>query len=1396
VLSARGVNNGAHTNPMRPFRVVAIISAFNEGDIIEPVIEHLVTNGVGVYLIDNLSTDDTVARAMRWEGRGLVGIERFPAGVPAGADPREYPCDWTAILMRKERLASELEADWFIHHDADEFREAPWPGMPLADAIQWVDRLGFNCIGFRVLNFPPVDNGYRPGSDPAEHFHYYEDAAQYDVMQFKCWKKTAAPVSLIPDAGHAVTFPGRRIFPVRFILRHYPVRSEEQGRRKIFEERLPRFLPAERAKGWHIQYDSVDPEHPVLLADVSRLKPWDAEQIRLELMSGTEELDEVRGRLGEAETRIAALVAELELKSRELATLERQRQQTQSEADALRQAIARLEAALSSSEQSLGERLARLKEALEREAGRQQAELTAAHARSLQDAEERLAREAAEGARLRAAMESRLRETETATDALQAVNADLDRRLRDSEQATQAYRRHATDLEVALEDARRELAKIHGSRVWRLAHIYWLLLAKLGLLRNEPRAHQTTLASIPAEKRVPATQHASPVRVLAFYLPQFHPIPENDAWWGKGFTEWTNVTRALPQFEGHAQPLLPGELGFYDLRLPDVREAQARLAREHGIDGFCYYYYWFGGKKLLERPLEEMLASGKPDFPFCICWANENWTRRWDGQDDEILIAQQHSPEHDAQFIEDVLPALCDPRYIRVDGKPMLLVYRADLLVDPLRTTSIWREAARRAGLPGLHLCAVWKSDDPHAIGFDALVEFPPHHFLHKSLTEEYRRANPGFHGEVYDYAAGVEAIRPLAEREFPVYRGVMPAWDNTARRGAGAHLFVNGTPELYRHWLERVVSESATRTRGEQFVFINAWNEWAEGAVLEPSQRHGRTWLETTREAIRRGRRSSVNEPVAVAPAAHAEQPGQREFLLNTNYGLLALLKVPAWLLLGRLSSRLEWWRQMRAILRAGEFDREFYVSRYPDVAALPVEPVYHYVRYGRGQGFVPAPVRSKASPLVSPPPDTIVRSEAPSGTLPVRNRPATSGQKTPVRWTSNSEQRRKRDRGAEPLLFVGHDAARAGSQIYLLELLKSLASDAEWELFFLLRSGGELRGEYERVAHVLDASEWVHASRSEEDAVVEALQAMGGEPLLAVTNTVASGTIASLLQRRGLRVISIVHELPTTIDALGESTIHETVSASRTVVVVSHFVRNALLARYSLPPDRLQVIHAGVPGWIPGNEPAEPARRSLRARFGIPADGRIVLGCGWIHHRKGTDLFVQVARKALHELLLDNTWFIWVGPDESTVFRSWCEHDIDSCGLRDRIILAGHQSDPSGFYLGADAFLLTSREDPFPLVSLEAMARGLPVIAFRDAGGASEALDGGAGIVVPYLDTDEMARSLVRLLEAPRFAEQMRGVAAATARTQYVWSRFAGEFRDVIRTHAAAKPMVAVGD
>lgn len=221
-------------------------------------------------------------------------------------------------------------------------------------------------------------------------------------------------------------------------------------------------------------------------------------------------------------------------------------------------------------------------------------------------------------------------------------------------------------------------------------------------------------------------------RLIAFYLPQFHPIPENDLWWGVGFTEWRTTMAGQPLFRGHYQPHLPSELGCYDLRQPQVRMTQTTLAASYGIDAFCYYHYWFEGKRLLERPFQEVLDSGKPDFPFCLCWANEPWTRRYDGRSREVLMPQTYSERDDLEHVRWLSRAFFDPRYLRVDGKPLFLVYRARSLPSPARTIETWREEAEKLGVGELLICAVEsnfreeRAGDPTQYGFDAAVEFQP----------------------------------------------------------------------------------------------------------------------------------------------------------------------------------------------------------------------------------------------------------------------------------------------------------------------------------------------------------------------------------------------------------------------------------------------------------------------------------------------------------------------------------------------------------------------------------------------------------------------------------------------------------------------------------------------
>lgn len=342
-------------------------------------------------------------------------------------------------------------------------------------------------------------------------------------------------------------------------------------------------------------------------------------------------------------------------------------------------------------------------------------------------------------------------------------------------------------------------------------------------------------------------------RLIAFYLPQFHPIPENDVWWGKGFTEWTNVTKAKQLFDGHYQPHLPTDFGFYDLRVRETRRDQIRTAKQYGIDGFCYHYYWFSGTRLLNQPLDDMLADAESDMPFCLCWANENWTRRWDAAEYKILIEQKYRPEDDLDFIKSLVPYFSDPRYIKCDGALLLIVYRPQQLPRPLETTSLWRDFCKKQGLGEIHLCAALTHGnmDYAALGFNSGVEFPPHNLSGVPCVNDQIAFNIPFRGRAFLYHDVATAYLFRRYKQKNVFRGVFPSWDNTARTGDRATLILNGTPGNYEYWL----SESIRRTEDDfsgkkRFVFINAWNEWAEGCHLEPDRRYQCAFLEATARA------------------------------------------------------------------------------------------------------------------------------------------------------------------------------------------------------------------------------------------------------------------------------------------------------------------------------------------------------------------------------------------------------------------------------------------------------------------------------------------------------------------------------------------------------------------
>ncbi len=370
------------------------------------------------------------------------------------------------------------------------------------------------------------------------------------------------------------------------------------------------------------------------------------------------------------------------------------------------------------------------------------------------------------------------------------------------------------------------------------------------------------------------------------YLPQFHPIPENDEWWGKGFTEWINVVKAKPSYKGHYQPHLPADLGFYDLRLEEVRQAQATMAKMHGIYGFCYYHYWFSSRRILERPFQEVFETRKPDFPFMLCWANENWTRTWDGLDDNILLKQNYSEEDDRLHIQSLIPFFNDKRYIKIGGRPVFAIYRSSLIPDPKSTIKIWRDEALKHGLE-LYLCRFesFGENGKNYVddGFDAGIDFQPFSlsmeaFKYSEVLKE-GRINLGYRSKKWYYEKSgnqkelqqlkneiYERIRTKIDyneyvnhllknyrfaNDYVVFPGAVPSWDNTARKNKNAFILHNANPAKFKEWISFLEQNYRPASSEENFIFINAWNEWAEGNHLEPCEKWGLQYLEAIKDVI-----------------------------------------------------------------------------------------------------------------------------------------------------------------------------------------------------------------------------------------------------------------------------------------------------------------------------------------------------------------------------------------------------------------------------------------------------------------------------------------------------------------------------------------------------------------
>jgi glycosyltransferase involved in cell wall biosynthesis/GT2 family glycosyltransferase len=741
-------------------------------------------------------------------------------------------------------------------------------------------------------------------------------------------------------------------------------------------------------------------------------------------------------------------------------------------------------------------------------------------------------------------------------------------------------------------------------------------------------------ASVPLSELPPPAD--PPVRILAFYLPQYHPIPENDEWWGKGFTEWRNVIRGQPRFVGHYQPHLPGELGFYDLRVPEVQARQVELAKLYGIAGFVFYFYWFGGRRLLERPLLHYLADPGLDLRFCLCWANESWSRRWDGRDRDVLMPQIHSPADDLAFIEYVTTYFTDRRYIRVGGRPLLIVYRPDLFPNARETAERWRSWCRTRGVGDIFLAYTqsFESKDPTDYGFDAAVEFPPNNTAPRDVTKQVELLGSDFGGIVYDWGVYPQRSRSYAMPGYKLFRGVNPSWDNEARRPNRGATFYGSSPGGYREWLENAIEDTVTRfsDHDERLVFVNAWNEWAEGAHLEPDQRYGYAYLQATRDAL--------------------------------------------------VATRLRW----------------------------------------------------------------------------------------------------RRD-----ILIVSHDALPHGAQYLALHMAQELSQVLGYRVQLLSLGSGPLMGEYARYAkvHLIDIEKSGDKGIAE---YVAEVQAKGIN--LAIVNTTASTHTIPFLKQAGIKVLALVHELPDLIHRHGLEQ-HARIATTHANVLVfpAELVRDGYARFGHLSSDRVRTCPQGLykRNRFKQRE-KEHARVELRRRLRLDPAALVVLGVGFGDKRKGFDLFVASGIQIC--LAEPRAVCLWVGMLDSAL-ESEALMRIDEAGLLSRFVFPGHESETDLFYAGADVYSMTSREDPFPSVVLEALDAGLPVVGFRGAGGFSELEGTGCVILTAPFDTNEYASAIVALLTNRARRDGIAKGARALIQRDFSFRRY---LLDLLNLSADGPPRISV--
>ncbi|MFT6303099.1 MAG: glycosyltransferase involved in cell wall biosynthesis [Granulosicoccus sp.] len=708
---------------------------------------------------------------------------------------------------------------------------------------------------------------------------------------------------------------------------------------------------------------------------------------------------------------------------------------------------------------------------------------------------------------------------------------------------------------------------------------------------------------------IDSRQLSQRARTVAFYLPQFHPFSENDNWWGDGFSEWRNVARGAPRFDGHYQPRIPRDLGFYDLNSIETIRAQSEMATSFGIESFCFYYYWFNGKRLMDMPLDKFINDDQIKQDYCIMWANENWTRTWDGHDKEVLIQQDYLESDEDAFIADTSRYMAHERYMQVNGRPLFILYRPGLLPNAKATLQRWRELwTDTLGVtPWILMVQGFGDLDPREYGLDGALEFPPHKVAINvpDMNQELTLFDPDFAGHVRSYDGIINESLNEVPSSFPLIKTVSPHWDNDARREGRGMVLQGSTPERYEYWLNGVIDHARKNPfNDEPIVFVNAWNEWAESAYLEPDVHYGHAYLNATQRAV---------------------------------HGLSELIK------------------------------------------------------------------------------------------------------QAPERNANNSPNKR--------ILLVGHDAHKHGAQMLLLSLATLFNEQFGMDVTVLIKNGGVLVDSYQKVAdtHVLseigtEGLNKILASRSFE---------------VSICNTCVTGDLVPVLKEAGLRVVSLVHEMPMLIEEYSLQKNVELINENADHVIFPSDIVRQGFTRFS----RAQAgeHHIKPQGTYMQIDFSQSARERIRSELGLGAEDKMVLNVGYADLRKGFDLFLQTAERWMK--IRKDVHFVWAGAISGDMKR-WVQSDLQHSAFASRIHLIGFTSEMSDYYSACDALFLTSREDPYPTVVLEAMNVGVPTVLFKGATGFDAVMQE-HGFSVDRGDRQALEAALTKALDAD--SEQQRNARIA---------------------------------